>query len=368
MVRRGFALLLLTVIAVCLVKVGAMIPVEVYDYVLLPDGTPAVGATVRVRGGEDYQVAVTDSSGFYEVTLTVSSVPVNVTVLAVWGNYTGIATGVGEGVIRLDVKLAPGGVPVRWKERTRLEVSLSRSTCSLGEQVTVVGRILPPMSVPVDLVLVKPSGMESRVEVETNETGVFQYDVTVDEVGVWEIYAEFGGSEVYAESRSNTVTLNVKMRMTIDMRAESSEPEVVLIEGTVSPPLAGVKVVINASFDGGEAWLTVAETLTDDEGRYALKMRFAVAGTILLNAYVPDEKGGVRAELKRPVSVEVTTWEVKRLKERLSQLGAEITALREEVEAVRKEADFYRQAVIVGVIAALLVGAGVAYLAIKKLS
>jgi hypothetical protein len=99
-----FLILLLSISAVSASAQG--IPVGVYGYVYMPDGSPAAGASVTVSGGGDTATTTADSSGQYHVVLTVSSIPVTVTVTASKGGYSGTASATGEGTIRVDVRLS----------------------------------------------------------------------------------------------------------------------------------------------------------------------------------------------------------------------------------------------------------------------
>lgn len=99
-------LVLITLLATLTEKTLAPVPLTVYGYVYMPDGSLAPGASVTVSAGGVKKSTTTDSNDRYSVTLFLESTPATVKVTVKKGSYTGSATKSNvAGAVRIDVKL-----------------------------------------------------------------------------------------------------------------------------------------------------------------------------------------------------------------------------------------------------------------------
>jgi hypothetical protein len=161
--------------------VEAQVPVAVWGYVYMPDGSPASGASVTVSGGGDSASTTAGSDGKYgPVTLTVSSTPVTITVKASKGEYSGSASASGEGTIRIDVHLSkaapPPPPPPPPPPTSSVSISVSKSSVRPGESVTVSGTVSPSREIAVTIEFSTDKvSWEKLVEVKSSSSGVYSY-------------------------------------------------------------------------------------------------------------------------------------------------------------------------------------------------
>ncbi|RLE96572.1 MAG: hypothetical protein DRJ57_05395 [Thermoprotei archaeon] len=318
----------------------AQVPITVWGYVYMPDGSPAAGASVTVTAAGVSKSTTTDSSGKYMVTLTVPSVPVKVVVTARKGSYRGSASKTGEGVIRIDVRLKKPSPPPT-KKSTSITLSVEEAEYMVGDTVVVRGQIKPPMSVTVTVVVVRPNGTKISSVVKTQENGSFTYSFTADEPGIWEVYASYTGSKEYAASRSPTLEVVVKERARITMSAKISgvKPARVVIMGSVEPPAAGATVMVYVSLDGGKTWLHLCNATTDEEGRYRVELELTVSGSLLFKAVFPGTELLARCETEKPPAVKLASPEEEELKKQVEDLRrreAELRSVVAELEGERQ--------------------------------
>jgi|GEM_PF-4084869 len=164
--------------------VVAQLPVAVWGYVYMPDGSPAAGASVKVSGGGDSASTTAGSDGKYgPVTLTVSSTPVTVTVSASKGSYSGSASASGEGTIRIDVHLSapapsppPSPPPPPPTPTSSVTISVSESSFAPGEPVTISGTVGPSRKITVTVEFsLDRSSWEKLVEANSSSDGRYSY-------------------------------------------------------------------------------------------------------------------------------------------------------------------------------------------------
>ncbi len=345
----------------------AMIPVEVYGYVYMPNGTPAIGAQVEVAGGGDVRVTTTNEKGFYEVTLTVASVPVRVTVKAFAPGYAGMGEAEGEGVIRVDVYLSEqGGTVFPASGGFRVNISLDRQEYYIGERAVIQGVVEPSMATNVTLSIVTPRGTIIEVTVRSDESGFFEHSIEVNEVGTWTIYARAYDPMGHREAKSRVLSFEAKMRLYLEIYGESVGVGRVKVQGKVLPPLGGIPVVILASFDNGRTWLPIANTTTR-EGYYEVEIELTVAGRVLFKAYIPPTETMAGVESEGFCEVVVSTQEEERLKLEVKELRERVTMLTQEIETIRSEIEFYRQIALIGIPLSLLLGIALAYYLLRKM-
>ncbi len=346
--RLSLIVLLATLVVMvsCHVELKAPVPLAVWGYVYMPDGSPASGAKVTVYAGGVSKSTTTGSNGKYKVDLAVPKTPVDVKVVARKGEYKGSASRKNvEGVVRIDVRLKKPVVKVRRKS-TKLTLEVSRKECPVNETVILIGKIEPSLSVDIDIIITRPDGEVLRVKVTSDKRGEFVYELKVDVVGTWSAYARFPGTKDYAPSTSNTVEFHVKYPTTISMKAEAVGTKEVCIVGRVEPPTANATVVILISLDGGMTWLPLCNVTTDENGYFKLSLNMSVSGLLLFKAIFAGTEKLLPAEVERPAisklpskeelerrkKVEVLEREKERLENQVKELSEENKSLRAKIE------------------------------------
>jgi len=294
----------------------------------MPDGSPAAGATVTVSGGGVSKTTKTDSQGYYEVTLSVSSVPISVTVKASKDHYTGSASAHNvEGAVKIDVYLK---APPPTKKSTYLKIGVNGTVFPVNSTVKVYGNISPAMSVNIEIVIKNPIGKTRRTTVKSNTLGLFSYTFKVDVPGKWSIYAYFKGSSKYSSSKSNTITIYVKYSISINAWAKTSGRNIT-VYGKIEPPSGGVTVMIYVSIDGGKTWLYLGNATTREDGSFEKQFEVRVYGNILFKVVVPETETTVKAEVKSPLATQLMSPREKELERQVSRLLAEKETLEEKL-------------------------------------
>ncbi|MBO3800692.1 MAG: hypothetical protein FGF52_06565 [Candidatus Brockarchaeota archaeon] len=326
--------------------VRAQVPVAVWGYVYMPDGSPAAGASVSISGGGASKSTSTGSDGKYgPVTLTVSSVPVTITVKASKGSYSGSASKTGEGTMRIDVHLSapppptptpsPTPTPPPEKKSTSLRITTSK-TEYMNETAKISGSISPKMSVEITLVLVKPDGSTSQVKLNTDSEGKFSYEFTPDVLGKYKAYAQFKETSEYKGSTSNTVEFYVKMRPIIDLYALASGLRQVKVRGSVRPaPETNAIIILYISLDGGSSWLHLYNTTTDNEGHFMVDVNMSISGELMFKAVFTGTETLTCAESTRPLAFRLTSEEEEQLRKQLEDKINELRKLEKENEQLR---------------------------------
>ena len=333
-VALAFIIYLLVTMAI-LSPVSAQVPITVWGYVKMPDGSPAVGASVKVSAGGVSKTTTTDSKGKYKVDLTVPSTPVKVTVTAKKGNYRGSASKTGEGVIHIDIVLKYSPPPS--KKSTSLELSAGKEEYIVGEVVTVKGCIKPAMKVTVTVTIVQPNGTSISNSVETEEDGTFTYSFEVDKPGVWKVYAKYAGSRKYASSTSPTVEIVVKEATQVTMNAIAVEPRKVIVEGILEPSLAGATIIIYVSLDEGETWLPICNTTTDETGHYRVELEFTVGGNMLFKAMFPGTENYTNCETEVPPAIKLPAPGEEEFRKKEEELNEKLTELKNENKQLKEK-------------------------------
>ncbi len=311
-------------------KVLAQIPATIYGYVYMPDGSPAAGATVTVSGSGVSASTTTNSQGYYEITFSVSSVPVTVTVKATKDGYSGSVTRSVEGAVRIDITLKAPPPPPSTKKATSLKIQVNGTVFAVNSTVEVKGKLSPAMSVDVEITIRNPLGETSRVTVKTASDGSFTYTFKVDIAGKWSVYAYFKGTGDYASSKSNTITFYVKYSVSITAWAKAGE-KAVTVYGKINPPSADVTVLVYMSIDGGKTWFYVANTTTSEDGSFEVEVKIRVYGNILFKVVVPETETTIKAEVTSPLAAQLKSPREKELEQQVTQLQEEKKALEEKL-------------------------------------
>ncbi len=345
--KIALLILLLTIVtfAGVIEKAQAQVPITVWGYVYMPDGSPAAGASVKVSAAGVSKSTITDSSGKYKVDLTVSQTPVTVTVTASKGEYKGSASKSGEGVIRIDVHLKKPHPPPQEKKKTSLSLSADKSEYRLNETVILTGYISPAMKAEITITVTKPDGSQVKVKVQSKTDGSFSHQFAADTLGLWKAYAYFPGTKDYKSSKSPTVQFYVKVESKLNFNVLALDSKTAKIEGAIEPPVANATVMVYISIDGGKTWLHFCNTTTDENGRFILYVNTTISGNVLFKAVFPGSETHVKSELEKPVIFKVETDKekeklvarVKELEQRKEELESRITELEKENNQLKEK-------------------------------
>ncbi len=344
------------ILAVSLISSGleiveTQVPVGVAGYVYMPDGSPAVGAKVKVTGGGDTKTTTTNSKGKYAVTLTVSSTPVKVTVTASKDGYTGSASKTGEGTIIINVYLkstgTKGGGGKESKKATKIYISLGDGfNYSVNDTVILYGEIFPHMSASVNIVVTKPSGDKIAETVLTSSNGSFLYNFTLDEKGEWCVFAQYSGDNEYSSSKSNTLCFSVKIRVKVLTQSVSSLFEKnyskIIIFGRIRPAVPFVPIQLYMSFNNA-SWYLIEEARTDNNGSYSFDLSFPIYGILSLKVIAKETEETFESEGEifivklKPMYQSQLNKEIKFLNEKLREAEDKIKSLSNEVRELNNK-------------------------------
>ena len=355
MIRKVFV-----VVAICLVAVGlahparGQVPISVWGYVYMPDGSPASGASVTVKAGGKSVSTTTDGSGKYKVDLTVESTPVKVTVTAEKGAYRGSATKNVEGVARIDVRLkAPPPPPRPPKPRVEIKIWCNATEVAVNTTISVRGSVSADID-HVSLVLKLPGGEEKRSTVQVKGKK-FLYVFKPLVTGLWRIYTVYEGDETYDKSRSNTLEIWVKHYSQVEIVHVNASDGVLEVTGRLEPGVNGMPILVQVSIDGGRTWLNVTETRTGEGGVFSVALNITVYGKIYVRSLFPgnsyytlsyDQRlistsiGEEKQRPENPVSeeeLEKLKLENQRLNESLREALEEKERLNSELEGLRSK-------------------------------
>ena len=331
-------LVLITLLATLTEKALAPVPITVYGYVYMPDGSPAPGASVTVSAGGAKKSATTDSNGKYSVTLSVESIPVTVKVTAKKGSYTGSATKSNvAGAVRIDVKLKAQQPPPTQpkKKKVKVEITIQKEVYALGETVTINGTITPETSGNVEIYVTPPNGTEKSYRIAASD-GKFSYSFKADTLGKWEAYALFLGNDKYGTSKSNTVTFYVKIKPQLSFNAIAKETGKVEIKGRINPATSSTQVTVYISIDGGRTWLPFINITTDQNGNFQVELNLTVSGNLLLKLVTQETEQLLSAEAQQPTMFKLESPTEKLLRQRLEEALEVQANLTEQVQQLKQ--------------------------------
>jgi hypothetical protein len=93
---------------------------------------------------------------------------------------------------------------------TRITLSLTPTTVTQGENVTINGFIEPAMSVNITLYITAPDGISTNKTVTSTSSGTFTDTFRPNKAGTWQVIAKWDGNAVYAAYTSLAATVTVK--------------------------------------------------------------------------------------------------------------------------------------------------------------
>lgn len=320
----AFLITLLILVPIFLIKAG--VPVAVYGYIYMPDGSPAAGASVSVSGGGDSKHTSAGGSGGYSVTLNVDKVPTSVSVSASKEGCSASTSRSGvEGSVRIDLVLrcpsqpstpstpsAPHSAPSKSypsgeqkkNETSQLKAEASdvitfmrifiqRKLYHVNDTIVVNGSISPPFKTTIELVFMSPSRKEISVRVQTDEKGIFSYKFGTNETGDWSVYARFPGAKGYLASVTDILSFSVKdfARIYSNLSLKGKE---ISVWGNIYPIDPDLRVQILISLDN-ESWAVIRE-LPVSNGSFSFNMRTGICGTFKLKTATTGTKNLERSE------------------------------------------------------------------------
>ncbi|MDP6597699.1 MAG: invasin domain 3-containing protein, partial [Candidatus Poribacteria bacterium] len=158
-------------------------------------------------------------------------------------------------------------VEARDPDPTTITVVADPKEVTLGDSLKVTGQLVsmakPVVEIPADSVIVltltSPSGGSTSFEAKTAESGNYQQPYTPDEVGEWQIQAEFVGTETLKSSQhSDTFTIQAREVESVSLQSDSTD---LTADGTTTATLT---ITLKDAADQALAGQVV--TLTADNG------------------------------------------------------------------------------------------------------
>jgi len=93
---------------------------------------------------------------------------------------------------------------------TKLYIEFLDQEAMEFEQVTVQGRIEPPLAVPILIIYTKPDGSTFNQTVMASNSGSFTSKVSIDEAGTWYVQATWEGNREYYGSSSQIASFHAR--------------------------------------------------------------------------------------------------------------------------------------------------------------
>jgi len=93
---------------------------------------------------------------------------------------------------------------------TKLYIEFLDQEAMEFEQVTVQGRIEPPLAVPILIIYTKPDGNTFNQTVMASISGSFTSKVSIDKAGTWYVQATWGGNREYYGSSSQIASFHAR--------------------------------------------------------------------------------------------------------------------------------------------------------------
>lgn len=222
------------------------VPVKIWGYIRMPDGIPAVGASVSVsvQGGSSGSGS-TNSQGKYEIDVSAPGLPATVIVTASKDGYSGKKTQtIDRAVAQIDITLSaappppPPTPPPTIKKPVGIELNVP-GEAAVNTSVRISGRVNPRVS-PVYLKVKDPKGGLKEHELQVSSSGNFSFDLTPTLLGLYKVSAYFPGDADYQSASTPEYALRVKARsilnLTISPTVVVAGSENIRISGTLYPP------------------------------------------------------------------------------------------------------------------------------------
>jgi len=187
------------------------------------------------------------------------------------------------------------------KHSTTLTCEVSPKKVNLGLNVTVSGRIVPLIKVPVTLTFIRPDGTSLQrstwTEIAVWDFCFYSYTFTPDMEGVWRVYASWPGNDEYYGATSEVVNFTVlppiiltriyltlsRTELTIGETLELTGRLVAVVNGSETP-LGGVVVTFALGTPAVEHSLARA-AITESDGTFSITFRPSTLGEWVVRAY-----------------------------------------------------------------------------------
>jgi hypothetical protein len=96
------------------------------------------------------------------------------------------------------------------KKGSTISISIASFSVTLGDNVSIAGKIFPSQSVPITLRYTRPEGLTFSRNLMTNRSGAFVYNFTPDRLGQWIFSVAWPGDLAYLAAQSAPVTVQVQ--------------------------------------------------------------------------------------------------------------------------------------------------------------
>lgn len=188
-----------------------------------------------------------------------------------------------------------------------LSCSLSTSSLSIGDSVTISGALTPAMTGEIITILDNDHALATVI---TNVDGSFEYSWTPSTADLYYLKASWSGDDEYEEALSAVTSLLVsKLSTGLTCEATTSTlviGEQVVLSGIINPIRSGVQVTIQQHINSG--WITLNYVTTDTEGQYTYVWKPSTSGTYHVRMSVAsDEMYGASLSSSLIITIEKIT-------------------------------------------------------------
>jgi len=279
-----------------------------------PDPGVPVEVTIVISGPVSAELTVTsDSDGSYSI----SYKPPKLGTYNIYAKWSGT-----EQIEPSTSSTAKLGVV---KKPSEIVVEVSPDEVEFGGKVEITGYIKPAEAGADQTVTLQyeHEGVKKLIAtVKARADGSFEYEWVPPGTGVFKIIASWPGTDIY-EGATGTTTLKVlrassKLTISVDPDEITLE-ESTTISGVLDPPLKGIEVMIEYSYEGG-SWTKIVTVETGDNGEFSYEWTPRQAGDYSIRAswegnenYEPATSSEVSLKVKSApttITIEVDKVEV----------------------------------------------------------
>lgn len=175
------------------------------------------------------------------------------------------------------------------KLATTTTISTAATTIRVDSTTTINGEVAgaeSPINVTIFQRTYGKAAWTTLANLETDQNGIFSYNLSLLTDGAYQFKAESSSNEVYHGSTSNIILITAKLNSTISLSADKAKislDDTVKLSGSTNPAIYGVIVTIEYKLDN-EVWNLAVRILTDENGKYTFNWRPDQAGTYELKA------------------------------------------------------------------------------------
>jgi outer membrane protein assembly factor BamB len=173
------------------------------------------------------------------------------------------------------------------KVSSTIVVSLSSSTITFGQTITITGTISPTTDGTITLEYSVDGSTWLVITSELSSGGSYTSSWKPPDIGTYYIRARWDGNVNYNGATSTVKTLTVDQATTtinITVPAQITYEANITIQGTLSPALADITITVQYSFDGGNTWNDLATLTTDTTGSFSYEWAKPSAGVYQIRA------------------------------------------------------------------------------------